>query len=201
MLATRDIVAFGRSLKKSVSNSTQSAKALVPSKKTVVSPLKLSRERAVGLKQKLLGSKTAVNNTTASKELSIYFNNLFKSGTGTKKPSKLRDIARCLPARDYSACKKAHRESSMATSILSTVLAKAQSTVKSSVTTSSKPSARPTQARKDWKDDLTKWAEKQTPHIRKMQAATDLKNEKQRKREEIKAKSKAAKAAKLKRAT
>lgn len=107
-----DLVSFGSALRTSVSASGQAAKDRVPTKKTVISPLKLASDRAVGFRQKLFGRPKDVNITSATKELSTYFQDFLKSGTTGKKPSKLRDIARCVPARDFDACKKAQATSS-----------------------------------------------------------------------------------------
>ncbi|KAK5137329.1 hypothetical protein LTR08_000299 [Meristemomyces frigidus] len=194
VLATSDLVAFGRSVKESVSNCSQAAKALVPSKKIVLAPLKLSSQRAVGFKQKLLGSKKVVNNISASKELSTYFHDLFKTA---KKPSKLRDIARCLRARDYGACRKAHQVSSMTTSLHSTIIAKGLPTAQAAASTITKVPAR--DALKQKREREAKWVEKQAQEVRKMQAAADQKADRQRKRRETYENKMKSKAAKLKR--
>ncbi|KAK4539951.1 hypothetical protein LTR36_009921 [Oleoguttula mirabilis] len=154
MLARKDLVAFGRSIQKSVSTTGRAAKSCVPTKKTVISPLKLASDRAVGFRQKLFGGQKDVNSTSATKELSTYFQDLLKPGTTAKKPSKLRDIARCLPARDYSACKRVQAKS-LSTSVkaksLSTVPGKGLTAQETA--TGKKLSARDAKAREEGKRD------------------------------------------------
>ncbi|KAK5738899.1 hypothetical protein LTR17_005625 [Elasticomyces elasticus] len=85
-IMSNEVVTFGRSVRKSMSASKKTAQALVPTKKIVTSPLKLSHERAVGFRQKLFGGKKEVNNTSSSmtKELSTRMQNFVKVITPAK---------------------------------------------------------------------------------------------------------------------
>ncbi|KAK4888641.1 hypothetical protein LTR27_012485 [Elasticomyces elasticus] len=85
-IMSNEVATFGRSVRKSISASKKTAQALVPTKKIVTSPLKLSRERAVGFKQKLFGGKKEVNNTSSSmtKELSTRMQDFVKVITPAK---------------------------------------------------------------------------------------------------------------------
>ncbi|KAK5122075.1 hypothetical protein LTR85_004321 [Meristemomyces frigidus] len=150
MLMQEDLAALSKSIRNSISSTRQAAKDRVPTKKTVISPLKRASDRAAGFRQKLFGREKDANSTSATKELSTYFQDFLKPGTTAKKPSKLRDIARCLPARDYNACKKAQ-----ATSLSAWAKGKSLSTVpgkglthKERVT-AGKLSARDAKARQD----------------------------------------------------
>lgn len=127
VLATKDLVKYGRGVKKSFSTTAQRAKALMPSKKTVASPLAASRERALAFKQKLFGQKKAANRTSMTKELSTYVRNLMKP-LERKNNSKTRFQAAmyCLKAKHFNACRKEQKERIVAagskmTSSLSTV--------------------------------------------------------------------------------
>ncbi|KAK5731410.1 hypothetical protein LTR15_001350 [Elasticomyces elasticus] len=79
-IMSNEVVTFGRSVRKSITASKKTAQALVPTKKIVTSPLKLSHERAVGFRQKLFGGKKEVNNTSSSmtKELSTRMQDFVK---------------------------------------------------------------------------------------------------------------------------
>ncbi|KAK3623170.1 hypothetical protein LTR56_021752 [Elasticomyces elasticus] len=79
-LMSNEVVTFGRSVRKSITTSKKTAQALVPTKKIVTSPLKLSHERAVGFRHKLFGGKKEVNNTSSSmtKELSTRMQDFVK---------------------------------------------------------------------------------------------------------------------------
>ncbi|KAK5698617.1 hypothetical protein LTR97_006263 [Elasticomyces elasticus] len=79
-IMSNEVVTFGRSVRKSISASKKTAQALVPTKKIVTSPLKLSHERAVGFRQKLFGGKKTVSNTPPSmtKELSTRMQDFVK---------------------------------------------------------------------------------------------------------------------------
>ncbi|KAK3070753.1 hypothetical protein LTR53_009897 [Teratosphaeriaceae sp. CCFEE 6253] len=71
ILVQHEVAKLGRTLQRSYNATKQTALALVPTKKTVTSPLKLSRKRAVGFRQKLFGGKDA-NSTCTSKALSAH---------------------------------------------------------------------------------------------------------------------------------
>ncbi|KAK4919839.1 hypothetical protein LTR49_012586 [Elasticomyces elasticus] len=85
-IMSNEVVTFGRSVRKSMSASKKTAQALVPTKKIVTSPLKLSHERAVGFRQKLFGGKKEINNTSSSmtKELSTRMQDFVKVITPAK---------------------------------------------------------------------------------------------------------------------
>ncbi|KAK5681886.1 hypothetical protein LTS10_006420 [Elasticomyces elasticus] len=85
-IMSNEVVTFGRSVRKSISASKKTAQALVPTKKIVTSPLKLSHERAVGFRQKLFGGKKEVNSTSSSmtKELSTRMQDFVKVITPAK---------------------------------------------------------------------------------------------------------------------
>ena len=97
---------LAKDVQKLTKSTVQSAKALIPSKKTVAAPLALSRERALGFKDLLAGRKKDANSTSATKELSLRLQNIFKPSQKTKKAGSLSDIARCVRAQDYKACRR-----------------------------------------------------------------------------------------------
>ena len=106
VLVQKDLVKFTKDVQQYASSAAQSAKALIPTKKTISSPLAISRERALGLKQLLSRRKKEANSTSASKELSLRLQNIFNPSEKSKKAGSLSDIARCVTARDYKACRK-----------------------------------------------------------------------------------------------
>ncbi|TKA76453.1 hypothetical protein B0A55_06099 [Friedmanniomyces simplex] len=85
---SRDVVAFGRSVRKSITATKQTAQALVPTKNSVTSPLKLSHERAVGFSEKLFGGKRKVKSLPTTKELSTRVQDFVKSITPARKWKK-----------------------------------------------------------------------------------------------------------------
>jgi len=98
-------------------------------KQTLHTPLKMSMDHARGFRDKVVGrSKSAANSTTAvsttsfTKELSTYFHSLVKPLKPMKKPRKLTDVARCLPAKDFAACRKAQKAKSLSVYSTSTSL-------------------------------------------------------------------------------
>jgi len=82
---SRDVVAFGKSVRKSVSATKQTALALIPTKKMVASPLKLSHERAAGFRQKLLRRKGAHSPVAITKDISTRMQDFVKSFGAPKK--------------------------------------------------------------------------------------------------------------------
>lgn len=69
----------------------------------------LSRQRALKLKARLTGQPQFANSTSATKELSLRFQNLFNSTEQTRRAGSLPDIARCATAPDYAACRREQR--------------------------------------------------------------------------------------------
>lgn len=92
-----------------------SAKALVPSQKTTCKSFALSRQRALGFKDLLAGRKKDTNSTSATKELSLRLQNIFSPSEKTKKAGSLANIARCVRAEDYKACRKAQKNKALST--------------------------------------------------------------------------------------
>ena len=95
-----------KNLQKTISSTAEYAKSLVPSKKAVGASLAASRERALGLKNRLSGQKKDTNSTSATKELSLRLQNIFKPCEKSKRAGSLSDIARCVRSEDYLACRK-----------------------------------------------------------------------------------------------
>ncbi|KAK0926006.1 hypothetical protein LTR91_002955 [Friedmanniomyces endolithicus] len=87
-LVSRDVVAFGKSVRKSVSATKQTALALIPTKKMVTSPLKLSHKRATGFRQKLLRRKGVDSPTAITKDISTRMQDFVKA-LGTPKKWKM----------------------------------------------------------------------------------------------------------------
>lgn len=103
----RDVENAGNAISQAISAVKSTTKTLIPSKKTVVEPIRIGREHALRLQAKLFGGgQKDANSTTASKELSTYVQNLIHPGSSARKPVKLREIVACIPAKDYAACKK-----------------------------------------------------------------------------------------------
>ncbi|KAK0248847.1 hypothetical protein LTR91_002200 [Friedmanniomyces endolithicus] len=84
-VVSKDIVAFGKSIRKSVNATKQTALALIPTKKTVTSPLKLSHERAAGFRQKLLRKKRVDSPAAITKDISTRMQDFVKSFGASKK--------------------------------------------------------------------------------------------------------------------
>ncbi|KAK0260819.1 hypothetical protein LTS09_004594 [Friedmanniomyces endolithicus] len=84
-VVSRNVVAFGKSVRKSVSATKQTALALIPTKKMVASPLKLSHERAAGFRQKLLRRKGAHSPVAITKDISTRMQDFVKSFGAPKK--------------------------------------------------------------------------------------------------------------------
>ncbi|KAK0908283.1 hypothetical protein LTR02_005055 [Friedmanniomyces endolithicus] len=84
-VVSKDIVAFGKSVRKSVHATKQTALALVPTKKMVTSPLKLSHKRATGFRHKLLRRKGVHSPVAITKDISTRMQDFVKSFGAPKK--------------------------------------------------------------------------------------------------------------------
>ncbi|KAK0293032.1 hypothetical protein LTR35_001063 [Friedmanniomyces endolithicus] len=84
-VVSKDIVAFGKSVRKSVHATKQTALALVPTKKMVTSPLMLSHKRAIGFRHKLLRKKGADSPIAITKDISTRMQDFVKSFGAPKK--------------------------------------------------------------------------------------------------------------------
>ncbi|KAK1061095.1 hypothetical protein LTR74_011324 [Friedmanniomyces endolithicus] len=106
-VVSRDVVAFGKSMRKSVSATKQTALALIPTKKMVTSPLKLSHERAAGFKKKLFRRKGVHSPVAITKDISTRMQDFVKSFGAPKKwkmmtPKSLSTV----PGKSLTTAKK-----------------------------------------------------------------------------------------------
>lgn len=88
--------------------------ALRRSKELLHDGLVFSRQKALSLKASLTGKPLFANSTSATKELSLRFQNLFNPTEKTKRAGSLPDIARCATAPDYAACRREQRRLALA---------------------------------------------------------------------------------------
>ncbi|KAK3069668.1 hypothetical protein LTR53_011812 [Teratosphaeriaceae sp. CCFEE 6253] len=111
ILVQHEVAKLGRTLQRSYNVTKQTALALVPTKKTVTSPLKLSHKRAVGFRQKLFGGKDT-NNTCAPKALSAHrLHEMVKSLTPAHHFAKLLSrrgptSLSTVPGKGVTSCSK-----------------------------------------------------------------------------------------------
>jgi hypothetical protein len=97
-------------VRKSLHTTSQFTKDLIPTKKTVRESLAGARERALGVKNRLSGLTKDTNSTSATKELSLRLQNLFKQSEKGKRAGSLKDIAKCMRSEDYRACRREQRK-------------------------------------------------------------------------------------------
>jgi hypothetical protein len=83
---------------------------LPPTKQALRNGLIASRKKALNLKNRVTGQKKEANSTSATKELSLRLQNFFSPTEKTKRAGSLPDIARCIGAEDYLACRREQRK-------------------------------------------------------------------------------------------
>lgn len=91
---------------KSLQSTSHLTKELIPAKKSLHDSLSGARERALSIKHRFTGLKRETNSTSATKELSLRLQNLFKPSEKAKKAGSLKDIAACVRAENYRACRR-----------------------------------------------------------------------------------------------
>jgi hypothetical protein len=103
-------------VQKSLQTTSQFTKDLMPTKKMIGESLSGARQRALDFKNRLSDLKKDTNSTSATKELSLRVQNFFKPSEKGKRAGSLRDIASCLRAEDYRACRREQRKKAKAVS-------------------------------------------------------------------------------------
>ena len=101
---------------KSLQVKSQFTKDLILTKNIAVVYLLEARQRALDFKKRLSDLKKDGNSTSATKELSLRVQNFFKPSEKGKRAVSLRDVATCLRAEDYRACRREQRQKAKAVS-------------------------------------------------------------------------------------
>ena len=106
----RNLNIIYESVEKGLQTTSQFTKDIIPTKRAVGTSLHKARQRALGFKHRLQGLKRDTNSTSATKELSLRLQNLFKPSEHGKRAGSFKGIAACVRAENYRACRREQRK-------------------------------------------------------------------------------------------
>lgn len=114
-LAKKDLVHSGQIAQRAFKSTTQSVKALVPSRHALNAPFAKSRKNALRLKDKLGRRRNSSQALSTRTDLAAYIRAPLEAlgrpvPAIRKELSKAGDFTRCMLARDFAACRKAQTE-------------------------------------------------------------------------------------------
>ena len=124
--AQRGFVLVYESVEQGLQTTTQFTKDLIPTKRSVKKSLYQAHERALSFKHRVQGLKKDTNSTSATKEMSLRLQSLFKPSEHGKRAGSFKDIAACVRAEDYRACRREQRKNKKAAKAAKTLNALAK---------------------------------------------------------------------------